>query len=278
MSETQTQGQQQTTSAANWYDGKAAAEHVGLWQNKGWTTSDPAEVALKATQAYIEAEKFIGVRPDQLLRLPTGPTDEAGIKALWSRLGAPENADGYDFSDAKFTDGRALDKDLETTLRQAAVDARMPKDQAAALVRALVKHEDASALRAAEERQVALQADKQALAQNWGQNFTANMLVAKQAAGALGVTPEAVTALEGIVGYSKVMEMFRAIGSKIGEDKFLSIPNQGGGNPGVMTQEGAKARIEELKRDTVWRDKYLSGDAQAYREMENLSKLIAGVS
>ena len=54
---------------------------------------------------------------------------------------------------------------------------------------------------------------------------TVEEIIAQQAAKALGATPEQVAALESVVGYDKVMEMFRSIGSKIGEDKLFTGNN-----------------------------------------------------
>ena len=101
-----------------------------------------------------------------------------------------------------------------------------------------------------------------------GQQF-----VAKQAAAKLGVTPEQVAALEQTVGYAKVMEMFRDIGTKIGEAKFVSSTGPTGG---IMTREQAVAKRAELMGDTNWAKRYLDGGAPEAREMNALLVLIAG--
>jgi len=78
------QGQAETVS---WYD-SADDETKGYIQNKGW--DDP----IKAVQGYKNLEKFQGVPPEQLLKLPKDgdPMDE-----VYNRLGRPETPDAYSY-------------------------------------------------------------------------------------------------------------------------------------------------------------------------------------
>ena len=46
--------------------------------------------------------------------------------------------------------------------------------------------------------------------------------------------------LKKLVGYAQVMEMFRTIGTKIGEDRFIMSPNGGTGADGIMTRDQAQ--------------------------------------
>lgn len=248
-------------------------EVLGLWQNKGWDVTDPAKVALSASQAYNEAQKFVGAPADQLVRLPSGPADEAGTKALWAKLGAPADVAGYDFAAVKRADGAALDPAFEAAFKQAALEANMPKDMATRIAASVVKHMDGVSANELAEKTAAVQKDKAELMANWGNNFVQNQVIAQNAVRALGIPPEAVAALEGQVGYSKVMEMFRNIGTKIGEASFVTGGGVGNGN-NIMTKEGAGARLTELKQDSAWVSRYMSGDAQAGREMSNLMQII----
>jgi hypothetical protein len=248
---------------------------LGLWQNKNWDTSDPAKVALAASQAYAEAQKFVGAPTDQLLRLPAGPADEAGTKALWAKLGAPGDPKGYDFAAVKFTDGSPLDPTFEAAFRQTMAEANVPKDMAVRIAQGIARHLDGVEANETAEKTAAIQQERAALQTNWGQNFQANQVIAQNAVRALGIPPEAVAALEGQVGYSKVMEMFRLIGTKIGEASFVTGGGVGNG-PNLMTREGASARLTELKADTAWVQRYMAGGSQEAREMANLMQIIVG--
>src|SRR5881394_756652 len=64
-----------------------------------------------------DAEKLVGVPADQVLRVPKDAADEKGWNAVWSRLGKPTDAKGYDFSDIKFADGTAPDATFVETMR-----------------------------------------------------------------------------------------------------------------------------------------------------------------
>lgn len=267
-----------TTTTTNdtkpWYDGMAGVDQaiVGHWANKGWANKSAAEVALEATKAWKAAEGFVGVPADQIIRMPKDAADEAGWNTVYTKLGRPSDAKEYDLTTVKRADGSALDADTEAFIRERAFKLNLPKDKAAELASEIIKREDSVKAAADTEKQATLIEQRAALAKNWGPNAEANKFIAGRAASALGVDPATVTALEGVIGYDKVMNMFLAIGQKIGEDKFVSN-TQNGGAPGVMTRDQAIAKITDLKADKVWASSYLAGDSMKKREMEALHKI-----
>ena len=93
----------------------------------------------------------------------------------------------------------------------------------------------------------------------------------------LGISPEAVKALEGQIGYDQVMEAMRKIGANTREGDFVE---RGAGGPqgDVTTMEGAHARKSELMADAGWVDRYLKGGVAEKREMEKLNRMITGVT
>lgn len=258
-------------AAKPWYDGKVTdAEMIGHLQNRGWHDKPIDVVAIEAVTAHREAQKLLGVPAAQLLRLPTDPKDEPGWNAVWSKLGAPAEAKDYDFSTVKQGD-KPLDAAFEATLRATAAQLHLPKDSATAIAAALVKHNEGVATASLADKTAALAAEKTALDTNWGANKEANMVIAKGAAKALGVDEATIAALEGAIGYAKTMEMFRSIGTKIGEDKFVRA--DGGGN-GIMSRDQAVARKAELMKDNAWVKRYLDGGTPENREMQSLIALI----
>jgi hypothetical protein len=261
--------------AAPWYTGKVSdPEVIGHWQNLGWHDKPAEEIAQLATKAHREAQKYIGVPANQIVRLPSQEGDSAGWKSVFQRLGAPSEAKDYDFTSIKHAGDTPLDSGLDTALRSAMLEANLPKSQAGTLAKGVVKYLDGIKSTEMAEKTAKLQEEKASLEKNWGLNLVANRLVAANAAKALGVSDAAVQALENTLGYAQVMEMFRNIGSKIGEDKFISSPQ--GGMPGVMTKDQAVARRGELMADTEWRKSYLNGDSAKAKEMTALIALIAG--
>lgn len=246
----------------------------GYVTNRGLGDKSPAEAFAAAAKAHREAEAFIGAPADQLLRLPKEAGDVDGWKAVWQRLGAPAAPEGYDFSALKRAGDQPVEAALTDALRTAAATANLPVAAAQTVATSVIQALDAQAATQAGERTAALETSRAALKANWGQNYEANQFIAKQAAQALGVAPEAVAALEGVVGYDKVMEMFRVVGTKIGEDKFVTT---GGNNSGgVMTQEAAQERLNELKTDKEWTKRFLDGGSAENKEFKALTTLAYG--
>ena len=91
---------------------------------------------------------------------------------------------------------------------------------------------------------------------------------------ALGLTPEQVNALEGLIGYAGVMKAMHKVGVLNREPNGLV--GNGGGNGGAMTREQATARKTDLMQDTAWASKYINGDATARTEMLSLNRIITG--
>ena len=260
-----------------WYAGKVDQETVGHWQNRGWDVSDPVKVSTAVTKAWRDAEAATqalhGVPADRILKMPA-PGDEAATKAFHQRLGAPAAPEGYDFSGVKFKDGTDLEPTFTTPLAQTFHKLGVSKDAASEVVRQVVNWVEGVDASESAETTAKVQAEQQALKNNWGQNFDNNRFVARTAAGKLGVTPAELDALDGQIGHARVMEMFRQIGEQMGEAKFTG--GGPGGGPQPMTQEQAVARIADLKRDSAWVTKFLAGDTAARNEMTSLQRMKLG--
>lgn len=259
-----------TEVTAPWYTGVEGytPELVGHIQSKGWDKLDAPKAALELTKAWKEAEKFVGVPANQIIRVPTDVNDAAGWKTLWQRLGAPADAKDYDFTTSK------LDAATQEVLRSTAAAANLPKDAATAVAAALAKHAETADAAKVADYTAKVEGERATLAKNWGANHAANMIVAKGAAAALGMTPEEIGALEKTVGYARTFEMLRNVGSKIGEDKFIT--SGGAGGNGIMTKEQAVAKLADLKKDESFVKRYMTGDTAAAREMAQLHTLIHG--
>lgn len=262
-----------TPAPEQWYAG-SDAETTGYLQNRGWDKLPAKDAALAAVKSYREAEKHIGAPPDQILRMPKDAADKEGWAKVHARLGVPADAKEYDFTGVKFTDGTELNPDVANTIRTMAHENHLPKDTAAAVAKAVVKM-----METAEEGETAsynqkLELEKGTLRTNWGSNAPAYKVIAENAAKALGVTSEELAALEKVAGYAKVMDMFRNIGSRIGEDKFIASGGGSGGN--LITKEQAVAQLASLERDEAWMNKFMAGDAAALQQFDNLTKIKSG--
>jgi hypothetical protein len=266
-----------------WYGDKVDATTIGFWQNKGIDPNDPVAVATKLTEFYRNSEKFVGAPPEEMIRVPKANAAEADIRAYWNRIGVPMEAKDYDLSGVKLTDGSDLDPAFVDMFRVAAHSARVPKDQAAGMMAALIKHMEDNDKAELAERTATIKAEQQALDANWGQNKTYNLEVAKRTLQTLGqkagMTPEEATkawdALSSVagIGASKTMEMLLAIAKATGEAPFLGGNPANGNGSGVMSKDQAKAQIEALKADKSFYKRIMSGEVAAKREWQDLHKI-----
>ena len=270
-----------TTTAATtttpWHQG-LDAETLGHAQNKGWKLDDPKEAFAGAVKQARELERHFGVPADQLLKMPKAGAPPEDIKAFRIRLGMPDDPKGYDLSGVKHADGKEIDAALADSLRAAAHNAGLPKDAAAEVAKAVVKYNDDKRIADAAVATSKLAEEKAKLQTDWGPKFQFNHLKAMEAAQRLG--PEyaaAVAALEGQVGYAKVMDLFRRIGISGGEDIFVERGATGPAGT-VTTREGAVSRKAELMGDKACSARLLANDAQAVAEWKALNNWIDGES
>jgi hypothetical protein len=257
-------------AAKPWYDG-ADTETVGYLENRGLNGKDAKTVAFEAIKSHREAEKLIGVPTNELLRLPKVASDEAGWKKVWTALGAP--ADGkYDFSTVKKADGTPADQSFLDDFTAAAAKLHLPKDAAVSLAQDVLKLQEKQGAATAAIATDNLNKERALLDKNWGKDKEANLFIAKAAVVKLGLDPEIINALEKTAGYAKTMDFLRDIGTRIGEDKFVS-----GGASGhrVMTKDQASEQLATLKADTAWTKRYMAGGADEGRQMAALMAIIS---
>lgn len=268
-------------AATPWYQGVEGVDDVmvGHVQTKGWDKLPAAAVAVQAIKAHREAEKMIGMRADHdFIPVPRDPT-KGDMNPVWERLGRPKVGTEYDFKDVTFKDGTQLEDSFVNTMRDTLFKANVPKQYAPDVVKGVVNYLDAADAAEAAEAAAKVVTERAALSTNWGttpDKLAAHpfMAIAQRAALALGVDAEAVAALEGKVGYSKVMNMFYNIGRKTGEDTFVTGDNKGVDQGGMMSREQALARKAELSGDKAWVTKFLAGDVQAKREMAAIDTIL----
>ena len=257
---------------AKWWEGKADAITTGYLQNKGLHDKTPEEVALTVAKFHMEAEKFIGAPSDQLVRLPKDKADVAAWQAVFDKLGALKDGQRPEFAGVS-ADGKEIPKDVQDLATMIGYRTHMSPEAAVFAAQEIQKFIGKDIAKYGEELTAKLAVAKDALAKEWGTNFNGNMVVAENAMRALGVTPEMQKAAEKNLGYDKMMEMFRQIGTKIGEDKLCPTPTPGIAVP--ETREQITQRIAELKSDKAWWSATPTADVvHRVKEMLNLQTLL----
>lgn len=247
------------------------SEFTGYITNRGYDKMEPGAAFAAAVKAHRAAEAHLGAPADQLLRMPKDAADAEGWTRFDQRVGVPTDAKEYDFSTVKVGD-KDIDPALAEALRPALKASHVGKTEATAVAKAVADYLGKTATTKAADDQAAINSEREALKINWGSNVEANLLVAKAAAKALNVDEAAVAALEKTIGYAKTMEMFRNIGSRIGEDTFIT--NGAPGGTGIMSGDQAAATLAERRADTAWAQKLMAGDATTVREFNNLTTVI----
>lgn len=263
-------GQQQQQQQAAWHAGFDPDTTAYIQAKKLDGITDIREAFANVAKFHREAESFLGVPKDQLLRRPN-PTDTASQKAFWQQFGVPEKPEDYDFSQVKFSDNSDLDPEFANTIRATAFEHNIPPSAAQAFAKAMAAHAEKVDAAEAQENAAALASQQAALKAAWGAAYDSNLAAANRTAAALGIGADQVQALVGLVGGDKVLQMFHKISTVTREDSFVGgSPNIGGDAP--VGVEDAKAQLEMLQNDREWVAKFNAGDFAAKQMWQKLHR------
>ncbi len=258
---------------AKWFDGFDEPTKAYI-SSRGLSDKDISDAFRETAKAHQEAQAYIGVPKEQLLKLPKEDAPPEEWDAVYERFGYSKNADDYKLEGLKYSDGTDVDDGFKDFVRQQASELHLSPAATAKLAEAVIKHnESGTAARTADETAAATKSLEQ-LRQSWGPNYEANKVIADNAYAAMmksaGFSQEQMTAaiqkLGETAGRAEAMQMLLAVGQQLGEDKFVG----GGGPSGGLTPrtaEGAKARIEELKKDSTFVQRWLGGGVNETKEM-----------
>jgi hypothetical protein len=258
-----------TATDAPWHAAITDPELKGYVENRGLAAKTPLEAFLETAKAHRAAEAHLGVPADRLLRLPADQNPDAW-KDVWGRLGASDKADDYDLSSVKFADGKDLDPEFASFFKATAAANHIPKEAAVKLAAEFTRYVEKQSADEATAAQRADEAAREALKRNWGQNYDANLDVAKRAMQTLKPTEEQIDAAEKAFGFDKVLELFRSLGEKMGEDSFVEGGAAGSGIP--RTVDGAKERMDALMSDQDFMDRMAKGGTKENEEFWALHK------
>lgn len=266
--EAQGQATQEAANQASWYDGADEAT-VGYIKNKGWDASP-----LKAVEGYQNLEKYHGVSPDKILKLPEDMSAEGAMDEVYNKLGRPESADKYELS---FPEGIPVDNERLGELTKVAHAVGLNQQQLAALAEADAKYLG-GLLQADAAKQ---QAEIEQLQSEWGDGFSEREELARRFVRSNlpdGVDKEALlTQIEGAIGTANMLKMFANAGDKFREHK---MPDSSGDRPYGYTKEQAisdkQQLMAEIKADPERLANYNSGKGTDIDKINNLNKIISG--
>jgi hypothetical protein len=246
----------QTGSSASDWTTSLSEEVRGYVQNKGF--KDPGQVV----DSYKNLEKLLGADKAQLLRIPQ-KEDAPEWNDIWSKLGKPADPTEYKIGDDKG------DKNFQEWARKTFFELNVPKKQAETLAAKFNEYSQSVMDAQANQRQQEVVQQDNQLKQEWGKAYEQNIQVGRKAVQAFGFDGPTIEKLEQAMGYAGVMKFMQTLGSKVGEDSFVSSQGQGGFR-GAMSPAQAKAQMQSLKGDGDFVKRLTAGDVNARAEWDKL--------
>lgn len=258
-------------NAPSWLDG-LSPDIKGFVELKGF--KDPGAIA----ESYRNLEKLHGVPKERLLKLPEKMDDEAGMAEVFNRLGRPEKPEGYELKPLE-----QQNKDLAAWLRKEAHGLGLTKTQAEKFAAAWVKQasEALAAETKASETAAAesLQQQQAKLKEEWGAAFDQNSKQVADMKRALGMDEETSKLFDQALGVDVAAKFLHSIitkfGVQLGEDSFRG---EGGGSNGfgILSPAAAAAKLDQLKGDQEWIQKWMNGSAEHREEFDRLTRWANG--
>lgn len=257
-------GNASTNAAGDWISA-LPEEMRGFVQTKAFGT--PADAIL----SYQNLEKLMGGSPDKLIKLADNWDKDPAIQGeIFSKLGKPLKADDYQV-EIPTENGS---KEMADWAKGVFHEANLTKAQAqvvSAKWNDYMKNQSATVAASSEK---AVEAEMGALKKEWGAAYDQSVKQAQAAYREFGLTQEAVSKMQGALGFSETMKFLQRVGSKVGEDGFTTGNS---GNSGAMTPESASHQIKSYMADKNFANKYLSGDMEARKIMDRLHEFaVAG--
>lgn len=262
--------------ATKWFDA-LDDENKNYINSRGLGDTDPIQAFLNAAKAHRDAQAFIGVPTEQVLKLPKSDAPPEEWDAVWQKLGYSTNKDDYKLE-------AVTDEGLRSFIQAQAAALHLSPTAAAKFAGETTAYLEKTATAQSSEEQIANVRAAEQLRNSWGPNYQANMTIADRAylaiQAAAGFTAEQMqanmTKLKEANGTEGVMQMLLAVGQRIGEDGFVA----GGVAPTdpaslIASREQAIARKAELSADEEWRKRFLNGGVAEVREMAALDMRIS---
>lgn len=232
----------------------------GYVQTKGFRGPDAV------VDAYRNLEKLHGVPQERLLKLPE-KLDDASLAPIFDKLGRPEKPEGYAIAPEK-----GGDENFVKFAQGMFHEAGLTKSQGEKLAGKWNEYIKVSQENHVKQFNEKSQQENESLKKEWGPAYDQNVEVGRNAVAAFGLDKETLDKLEATMGFAGLMKFAHNIGSKLGEDKFVSPDSKGGGF-GSMNAAQAQHRIKQLGQDIEFSKRYANGGVAEREEMERLHKI-----
>ena len=258
-------GQSDTSGeSAAFTDGFADEELQGWAQNRNFESPE------KMANSYRELERTFG--HDKAGRTVVMPGDDASdddMNSYYNKLGRPDLATEYsinvpegedpafsEFAKGMFHEAGLSQSQVSKITGQWDQYVSGQKDD----------HHDAY--------NAGIEESNKALRSEWGDNYDKNIGVAQNASKIFGFDGPTIDKLEESLGFGGLMKMMHNVGSKVGEDSFVSGGSDNGF--GGQTPNQAISAISDLKADAAFRGRLMNGDKSAQEKWDRLHRVAYG--
>jgi hypothetical protein len=216
--------------------------------------------------SYQNLEKLMGAPKERLLKLPE-KADAPEWGEIYDKLGRPKNANEYTFAKPS---GKDANPEFTDWAQKQFHALGLTKSQGETLAAKWNEYAVGDQSKAQETQANNLKVEQTALKKEWGAAFEQQMKTCSKAAQTFGLGPDEVSKLESALGYSATLKFLASVGSKLGEDSFVT--GDGGGFQGALTPDRAQAEIADLRKDKDFTSRYLNGGFAEKAKMERLMK------
>lgn len=233
-----------------------------LVEKKGWKSVEDA------LNSYSNLESKMGSKFENLT------ADE--IKEMNTKLGVPQDTDGYDFGGIEVADDIPLDDTRLNDFKDMALQAGLTNEQAARLVNDVYSKE---VVQIKEQQALAKQQQEQdlnTLKEEYGLAFNDKKALANQALNEFDPSGEALQALKdaGLQSNPAIVKLLVQIGEMTGEEPAKGIKAE---RPsGAMAPADAKKEMSAMLSDREFMRRVNSGDTAAQAKFESIGKMMRG--
>lgn len=266
MPPTQTPGSTTTTTTPNDWTSGLNDELKGYVSTKGF--KDVSTLV----DSFRGLERLRGAPPERLLTLPEKADDPNWVQ-VWDRLGRPKETNGYNLEVPEKWGDPAFSDWAKKTFH----GLNLTKEQGEGLNKAWNGYIQNKMNSDDQARTDQLASQKGALEKEWGAAFSQNSMIADRAVNLFGEKAQTVLKAVGeAVGWAEGMKILHTLGTKLGEDSFVSSQTTSNAFNRHLTPNEARSQINARKEDKEFMRRYLDGDTRAKDEMLALHQYLVG--
>lgn len=240
----------------------------------GWLENKNFENPQAAITSQRELEKKMGGPPEMLQKWPESD-DMEGFKAIYRRLGTPENVDGYKLEPKE---GDVVDDDTLKWFKERAFERNMPNEMAQGIM--LDFNIEAGRMQAEQQQALEVQnkIEDTELRIKWGTKFDERLDYGHRGLLSLGLNEEHIESMQTALGPKMLAELAAKIADTMGEDTIAANTESAAfGTTKEQIQNSINELTNELKSDKKRFDEYYEdhklpkkATRKDYRKMQQL--------